>query len=98
MTVHPDELRDGKVREAPWRLRQVLRQADGCRSATAAWDASDDALRDATSDELRARWIAADANAEKLACPAPDDPAQDAARILVAARELCIPDAVRFAA
>lgn len=92
-----DELRDGLVREAPLRLHPVPRLVDESRSATAAWDASGDALRDAEPVELLAR-TAADEGAERLVCQARGVLEPDVIQLRPWEWELCIPDAVRSAA
>jgi len=98
--VHPDGLPDEPVPEAevPDQHREDARPL-----APGAWDASDVVPPDA-ADAADLRRAPADADAEKLAVPAPDVRARDAwsrrvrrfaqpAR-LDAAAELCTPDAV----
>ena len=91
-----DEIRDARVRGAPWRRHQVLHLMDECRSATAAWGAWDVALRDAEADEHPAR-TAADGDAGRWACRVRDVRERDAILLLLMRLELCTPDAVRFA-
>jgi hypothetical protein len=85
------------VQEAPWRLLPVRHLRVECRSATAAWDALDDALPDAEPGELPAR-TAADGVVERSVCRARVVPERDAILLRLWVWEPCTPDEVRFAA